>query len=151
VPRNPVELVSSDRFKHLLKTLGEAFDRIVIDSAALEEVADGRVLAACSDVTVLVARMNQSMRRSGTLALSGLDEVGASVLGAVANAAHRVGATRYNDGPLQYAAARGRVALEANVGIAALPRGEARALPNADVPLRDQASLPDLEWPAERP
>jgi capsular exopolysaccharide synthesis family protein len=152
VPRNPVELLSSDRFKHLLKTLGEAFERIVIDSPALEQVADGRVLAACSDVTVLVARMNQSMRRSGTLALSGLDEVGASVLGAVANAAPRVAAARLNAGPWQYAAARRVIIESGTVGIGTMPQGELPALPNADVPFRgDEVSIAELQWPAERP
>ena len=152
VPRNPVELLSSDRFKHLLKTLGEAFDRIVIDSPALEEVADGRVLAACSDATVLVLRMNQSMRRSGALAVAGLDEVGASVLGAVANGAHRAAGPRLSAGPWQYAAARRVIIEQGAVGIGAMPGGELRTLPNADVPLRaDEMSIPELEWPSERP
>ena len=153
VPRTPVELLSSDRFKHLLKTLSDAFDRVVIDSPALEEVADGRILGACADVTVVVVRMNQSLRRSAALAVSSLNEVGANVLGAVANAAAPVGASRFSDGPWQYAVARGREGvLESAVGIGALPNGEPRMLPNADVPLaREDVAIRDLEWPAERP
>src|SRR5687767_14579930 len=81
VPRNPSETLASDRFRFLLKTLCEAFDRVVIDSPALETVADGRILAAAADVTVLILRMNQSMQRSGVLAVAGLNEVGANVLG----------------------------------------------------------------------
>lgn len=154
VPRNPAELLSSERFKHLLKTLGEAFDRIVIDSPALEDVTDGRILAAQADVTMLVMRMNQSMRRSGTLAVAGLNEVGANVLGAVANAVPSVSASRLDgSGPWQYAAARGRDgAIQVAVAVGALPDGEPRMLSDDAAQFSaDDIAIRELEWPAERP
>jgi len=112
VPRHPSEMLASDRFKFLLKTLCEAFDRVIIDSPPLEEVADGRILAAAADATVLVLRMNRSMQRSGVLAVSALNEVGANVLGAVANDVRIVSLWR-DDAEWQYAVARAGEALPA--------------------------------------
>jgi hypothetical protein len=83
----------------------------VIDSPALEEVADGRILAAAADATVLVLRMNKSMQRSGVLALNGLNEVGANVLGAVANDVRTGASFRLEADPWQYAFSRKREAL----------------------------------------
>jgi capsular exopolysaccharide synthesis family protein len=172
VPRNPAELLAGDRFKHLLKTLCEAFDRIVIDSPALESVTDGRILAASADVTVLVLRMNQSLRRSGVFAVTGLSEVGADVLGVVANDVPKVAASRVDGGgPWQYAAAnvggrRGRESgrdphrdalvdgiargLAGDPGLGALPKGDPRALPDEQVTVHE-ISIRELEWPSERP
>lgn len=154
VPRNPSEMLAGDRFKYLIKTLCEAFDRVIIDSPPLEEVADGRIIAAAADATVLILRMNKSMQRSGVLAVSGLNEVGANVLGAVANDV-RVGAGsgyRVEGGPWQYAAARDN---------GALPAAQPAALPkNGDLksfgsPLNQFSSevitLAEPNWPAEKP
>jgi capsular exopolysaccharide synthesis family protein len=178
VPRNPAELLASDRFKHLLKTLCQAFDRIVIDSPALEVVTDGRILAASADVTVLVLRMNRSLRRSGVFAVAGLSEVGADVLGVVANDVPKVAAARLDGvGPWQYAAANvgarrgreggpdaGRDALEDGIArgltgglagdrpaLGALPNGDSRALPDDDPTAAQEISIRELDWPAERP
>lgn len=85
IPANPSELLASRRFSQLMRALVETFDRIVIDSPPLMQVADARMLAAAADVTLLVLRMNQSMIKYGVTALEGLERVGANVLGAVAN------------------------------------------------------------------
>lgn len=85
VPENPSELLTGKRFATLMQALGKSFDRIVIDSPPLMNVTDARILAASADATILVLRMNKSMRRLGVLAMDGLDRVGANVLGALAN------------------------------------------------------------------
>jgi succinoglycan biosynthesis transport protein ExoP len=85
VPQNPSELLTGKRFATLMQSLGKSFDRIVIDSPPLMNVTDARILAASADATILVLRMNRSMRRLGVLALDGLERVGANVLGALAN------------------------------------------------------------------
>jgi len=153
VPRNPSEMLASDRFKHLLRTLCKAFDRIVIDSPSLEEATDGRILAAAADVTVLILRMNQSMRRSGALALAGLNEVGANVLGVVANDVPSVAAYRFDGGPWQYAAARGH---DGVIATGALPKngepknGELRPLAGAAAHFSAEAiMIPEPDWPAD--
>jgi capsular exopolysaccharide synthesis family protein len=147
VPRTPSEMLASDRFNHLLRTLCKAFDRVVIDSPSLEEATDGRILAAAADVTVLVLRMNQSMRRSGALALAGLNEVGANVLGVVANDVPSVAAYRIDGGPWQYAA-RGH---DGVIATGALPRnGELRPLAGAAAHFSAEAiMIPEPDWPAD--
>jgi capsular exopolysaccharide synthesis family protein len=85
VPVNPSELLTSKRFAELMRALGDTFDRIVIDSPSLMQFTDGQILAAGADVTLLVLRMNQSMRQIGMLALDALQKVGANVQGAIAN------------------------------------------------------------------
>jgi capsular exopolysaccharide synthesis family protein len=85
VPANPSELLTSTRFAGLMQALAGAFDRVVIDSAALVAVTDADVLAAGADATLLVCRMNQSTRPLLGVALERLERVGANLVGAVAN------------------------------------------------------------------
>lgn len=156
VPRNPSEMLAGDRFKFLLKTLCEAFDRVVIDSPALEAVADGRILAAAADATVLVLRMNRSMQRSGVMAAGALSEVGANVIGVVANDAAAVSAYRIEGGPWQYASGRGHDAIAATGRAAhSAPRlpNNGEHLPFGSVAhfSSETIAIAEPNWPAERP
>jgi capsular exopolysaccharide synthesis family protein len=108
VPVNPSELLTSKRFGELMRALSDAFDRIVIDSPSLMSFTDGQILAAGADATLLVVRMNQSVRHIGMLALDALQKVGANVQGAIANdvaAARRI--QKYG-GAWQYASRGGQ-------------------------------------------
>jgi len=69
-------------------------------------------------------RMNRTMQRSGVLAVAGLNEVGANVLGAVANDVRTGAAFRADLDPWQYATVRGQDAIPAGAG------GTAGALPS---------------------
>ncbi|MDB5174992.1 MAG: exopolysaccharide biosynthesis protein, partial [Phycisphaerales bacterium] len=109
VPANPSELLASRRFSQLMQALVETFDRIVIDSPPLMTVADARILAASADATVLVLRMNQSMRKFGVMAVDSLERVGANVLGAVANDVPSSKADNYYGGSWQYASSAKRL------------------------------------------
>jgi capsular exopolysaccharide synthesis family protein len=84
-PLSPSELLASAQFNQLMQNLTNMFDRIILDSSPLCSVTDARILAASSDATLLVLRMNQSMRAFGVEAMSGLEMVGARVVGAIAN------------------------------------------------------------------
>ncbi len=103
IPENPSELLDSKHFAKLMQTLSAAFDRIIIDSPPLISVTDARILASSADVTLLVLRMNKSMRALGTLALDGLEKVGANVIGAIANDVPSSKAYHYYGGSWQYA------------------------------------------------
>jgi capsular exopolysaccharide synthesis family protein len=146
VPRHPSEMLASDRFKLLLKTLGGAFDRVVIDSPALEAVADARILATAADATVLVLRVNRSFQGAGAVAAAGLNAVGANVVGAVANDVRTsVSAYRVENDPWNYAAGRRRQVL-VSVGAAgeALPaRSKAGELPDGGAASVGQAKPGD--------
>jgi capsular exopolysaccharide synthesis family protein len=103
-PENPSELLSGKKFARLLRAMSGKFDRIVIDSPPLLNVTDGQILGAMADTTLLVLRMNRSVRQLAALALEGLAKVGANVLGAVANDVPLHGAYRYYGSSWQYAA-----------------------------------------------
>jgi capsular exopolysaccharide synthesis family protein len=105
VPTNPSELLTGKRFDRLMRTLAEGFDRVIVDSPPLMMFTDARVLAASADATLLVLRMNQSVRELGMLALDGLERAGANVLGAIANDVPPPRAYRKYGGTWQYAMA----------------------------------------------
>jgi capsular exopolysaccharide synthesis family protein len=85
LPTQPSELLAGKRFKRMMQVLSKTFDRIIIDAPPLMRFTDGTILAASADVTLLVLRLNQSMRPLSEAALERLGQVGARVLGAVAN------------------------------------------------------------------
>jgi polysaccharide biosynthesis transport protein len=103
VPPNPSELLASKRFDLLMQTLAGAFDRIIIDSPPITSVADTRILASAAEATVLVVRINQSMRRSAALAVEALEKAEANLAGVIANDVATPRQYRYYGGSWQYA------------------------------------------------
>jgi capsular exopolysaccharide synthesis family protein len=79
------ELLNSRAFLDMLRALSETYDQILIDSPPLLSVTDPLVLAAISDVTILVLRAERSHRKMAEQARDGLTSVGARVFGAVVN------------------------------------------------------------------
>jgi capsular exopolysaccharide synthesis family protein len=77
------EMLSSRALADLMGSLSERYDFILIDSPPLTSVADPLVLAAISDVTVLVVRWGLSRRKAAEQARDGLAGMGARVVGAV--------------------------------------------------------------------
>jgi succinoglycan biosynthesis transport protein ExoP len=85
IPRNSAQLLGGQRFEQIIEALGTAFERIIIDSPPLGPVTDGRILAATAHATLVVLRMNQSVRKASIAAIDALQKVGANILGIVAN------------------------------------------------------------------
>jgi capsular exopolysaccharide synthesis family protein len=86
---NPVEVLNSDAFAKVLREFAERYDRVIIDSPPVGPVADGRVLSALCDVTILVLRAETSTRRHSQQARDSLLSVGGRILGAVVNDVRR--------------------------------------------------------------
>jgi capsular exopolysaccharide synthesis family protein len=82
---NPSEILNSEAFSEILKSLSEQYDRVIVDSPPVTPVADSQVLAAICDITVLVLRAEKSTRRHSQQARDGLLSVGGRLLGAVVN------------------------------------------------------------------
>ncbi len=82
---NPAELLNSNRFAEIVKTLAQQYDRVLIDSPPVIAVADAQILAALCDVTILVLRAQQSTRRVSMQACDSLAGVGGRILGVVVN------------------------------------------------------------------
>jgi len=92
---NSAEIINSKPFAKLIKDLSERYDRVIIDSPPVLPVTDAQILAAISDVTVLVLRADKSTRKSSRLARDGLLNVGAHLLGVVVNNASKKGRYGY--------------------------------------------------------
>jgi polysaccharide biosynthesis transport protein len=56
IPINPQEMLSTGRFKDLLKDLANKYQRIIIDSAPVSSVSDSLILATQSDSLVYVVK-----------------------------------------------------------------------------------------------
>ena len=82
-PPNPSELLGSMTAEKMLSELRARFDYVIIDSAPLLAVTDGAILAAKSDGALIVVRAGKTKRDQLTHAIGMLNDVGASVLGAV--------------------------------------------------------------------
>ncbi len=63
VPTNPLELLSSKRFSHLLDELSEKYDKIVIDSPPVQLVSDAMMLAKQIDVILYVIKSDDTPNR----------------------------------------------------------------------------------------
>ncbi len=82
---NPAELLNSNRFAEIIRTVAEQYDRVLIDSPPVIAVADAQIVAALCDVTILVLRAQKSMRRVSMQACDSLAGVGGRILGVVVN------------------------------------------------------------------
>ena len=75
IPTNPLEMLSSRKFREALEQLEEKFDRIIIDSAPVQAVSDALILATYADATVYVVSADST---SATMARRGLERVAAT-------------------------------------------------------------------------
>ncbi|HZB90797.1 MAG TPA: polysaccharide biosynthesis tyrosine autokinase [Stellaceae bacterium] len=81
-PQLPPNLLSSDRFRQLLRGLMERYDMIILDSAPVLAVSDTRVLATLAEQTLFVVRWASTSHKVAASALRQLVESGARVAGA---------------------------------------------------------------------
>jgi capsular exopolysaccharide synthesis family protein len=86
LPTIPPNLLSSERFKQLLRGLGEQYDLVVLDSAPVLALSDTRVLSMLADRTIFVVRWASTSYRVAAAALQQVHESGGYVAGAVLNA-----------------------------------------------------------------
>lgn len=94
-PSNPAELLTSPRLATLIDLLGTAADIVIFDSPPLVGIADGAILAARLDGTVLVTDTTRT--RAGMLnhAVGILDRAQATVWGVTLNKLSRRGSDGY--------------------------------------------------------
>jgi capsular exopolysaccharide synthesis family protein len=83
IPPNPSELLGSLAAQDLLEELRKRFDYVVVDSSPLLAVTDAAVIAAHADGVLLIPRYGKTKREQLTHAVSALNDVGATILGAV--------------------------------------------------------------------
>jgi len=83
VPPNPSELLGSLAAQKILGELRVNFDYVIVDSSPLLAVTDAAILAANSDGALVIARYGQTKREHLAHAVGTLEDVSASLLGAV--------------------------------------------------------------------
>ena len=108
VPPNPSELLGSQTARKLLDDLRSRFDYVVLDSTPLLAVTDAAVLAAGADGVLMVVRFGHTKRDQLTHAVSSLESVGASLLGAVFTMIPTRGAGSYSYNYTYYGSQGGR-------------------------------------------
>ena len=83
IPPNPSELLGSQAARKVLSDLREQFDYVIIDSSPLLAVTDGAILATNADGALIMARFGETKREQLAHAVGTLENVGATLLGAV--------------------------------------------------------------------
>jgi capsular exopolysaccharide synthesis family protein len=80
-PRNPSELLASERMRALLRSLKQRFSYVLIDTPEATTTSDASVLGAIADGILLVARQGFSPRHYVEAAYNQLSALGGNVLG----------------------------------------------------------------------
>jgi len=85
IPSNPLELLSSQRFKKGLEVLSESFDHIVLDSAPAVPVSDPIVLSRLVTSTIYVVKADETPYQLARVGIKKLQQVDANIVGVVLN------------------------------------------------------------------
>jgi capsular exopolysaccharide synthesis family protein len=83
VPPNPLELLSSQRFRQTLEAMRKSFDYIVIDSAPILPVSDGVVLGRMVDAVLMVLKAGTTSHQVADAALKRFSAAGITPTGVV--------------------------------------------------------------------
>ena len=97
VPPNPLELLASKNFRHLLDTLKERYQRIIIDSAPMHAVSDALYLSTLTDGVVYVVKADSTKDKLVKSGVDRLSDSNARVLGIALNQVNVEKEARYGD------------------------------------------------------
>lgn len=85
LPPNPAELLESKSFKHLLKSLGEYFEWVIIDAPPVMTVTDPSIAAHLTSGVVLVVGNEMTPRGVAQASVRQLKAAHAKIIGVVLN------------------------------------------------------------------
>jgi capsular exopolysaccharide synthesis family protein len=85
IPPNPAELLASRRFKDLLRSVGEHFDAVVVDTPPVMAVTDAVMVANVASGVVFVVGAEMTSRHAAQAAVQQLTRGHAKFVGAVLN------------------------------------------------------------------
>jgi capsular exopolysaccharide synthesis family protein len=88
-PPSPASLIDSNAMEHLLEEASEGYDRVFVDTAPVNVVADALPLLGKVDGVVVVARIGSHKRDGARRLRETLEAVETNVLGVVANGVRR--------------------------------------------------------------
>lgn len=87
IPPNPLELLESDRFIHLVAEMRASYDLVVLDSPPAGLVSDAFPIIRQADGVLIVARLGYNSQRATRALRGNLEHMSAPVLGLIANGA----------------------------------------------------------------
>lgn len=93
---NPLELLSSDKFKEFLAYMRQRFDFIILDCPPILSVSDAIPVSRVSDGTIFVVSAQDTDKKMARTALTQLQRNGAHVIGTVLSKADRTTESYYN-------------------------------------------------------
>ena len=85
VPPNPAELLGSQRFKEFIRSLGDHFDSVIIDSPPTLAVTDAAVAAGAASGVIFVIGAEMTTRKAAKVAIQQLQNARVRLVGAVLN------------------------------------------------------------------
>ncbi|HET8704840.1 MAG TPA: polysaccharide biosynthesis tyrosine autokinase [Pseudomonadales bacterium] len=85
IPPNPLELLSSTRFKNLLESLEKIYDRIVVDSAPTAAVSDALILSSYANTVIYVVKADSTPTKAAKNGINRLLQINAPLAGVVLN------------------------------------------------------------------
>ncbi len=85
VPPNPVELLASKRFQHLLKNLSSRYDRVILDAPPFIGFADVLVLSKRVGGVVLVSSIGEASRETTRQFKRTISNIRGTILGCIVN------------------------------------------------------------------
>ena len=81
-PPNPADLLSTGRFKEIVKEASDHFERIIIDGPPVLGLADASLLAAVAGNVMMVIESGRTRTRSAREAVDRIQAAGAHIVGA---------------------------------------------------------------------
>lgn len=93
--RNPLPIINSDMFQDLLKTLGQQYDKIIIDTPPIAPVSDALNMTQYVDGVIYAMKFNLVKKRTARQAIKRLLDTNVTVFGAVLNDIQARGAGYY--------------------------------------------------------
>jgi len=97
VPPNPLELLSSNRFKLVIEELKKHYDYIIMDSPPVVAVGDPRVLASIADGVVFVVKADNTTYQLAKKGVKKLLDMGTHIIGTVLNQVSPKKKSKYGD------------------------------------------------------
>jgi len=85
IPPDPLDLLASKKFRHLLDEMGKRFDRIVIDSPPVSLVSDAVLLSSYADAVIYVIKADDTNTKLIESSLKKLRHSSAHIIGAILN------------------------------------------------------------------
>jgi polysaccharide biosynthesis transport protein len=100
-PGNPSELLSSERFHHIVLQLREMFDYVILDTPPVLVVSDPATVSTLADGVILTVRLRRNLKPIAVRAAQMLHSMNANMIGVVVNGVG-VGASGYGYGGYRY-------------------------------------------------